>query len=30
MMKLNSSTKTITMTVMTKKAGESGDDDDDV
>jgi len=29
MMKLKSLTKTITMTVMTKKAGDSGDDDDD-
>ena len=30
MMKLKSLTKTITMTVMTKKVGDSGDDDDDV
>ena len=30
MMKLKSLTKTIKMTVTTKKAGDSGDDDDDV
>ena len=29
MMKLKSLTKTITMTVMIKRAGDSGDDDDD-
>ena len=29
MMKLKSLKKTITMTVMTKKAGDSGDDDGD-
>ena len=29
MMKLKSLTMTIKMTVMTKKAGDSGDDDDD-
>ena len=30
MMKLNLSTDMIKMTVMTKKAGDSGNDDDDV